>query len=157
MATFLAGDALSDAPPDSWLHRENWLVWHSAMLTPKMLEKEVAKAVAADREPWAWESLRRLYVECRENGKTMPRPLEAWVDDIVNGTRSRPTKRGPSPNSNMYSRYRIAYRVLRITKTHDAALEYMADAISTDDVLVSVDTVRSRVRRGAGFRAKPAP
>ena len=151
LAAFLAGDGFSDAPADSWLYRENWLAWHSVMLTPGMLEREVARAVACDREPWVWESLRRLYNDCRKRGRTMPPSLQRWVDDIVNGERSRPTKPGPKPDSDMYSQYRIAYRVLRMTMPHDAALEYMADALSTDDKLVSTDTVRSRVRRGAGF------
>ena len=117
VAAFLRGDA--DAPPDSWVHRENWLVWHCAMLTPGMLEKEVARSVTCDSEPWVWESLRRLYNDCRERGERGPPSLERWVDDIVNGERSKPSKPGPKPNSNRYSRYRIAYRFLRIGLTHD--------------------------------------
>jgi len=155
VAAFLRGDA--DAPPDSWVHRENWLVWHCAMLTPGMLEKEVARAITCDSEPWVWESLRRLYNDCRKRGVRGPPSLEQWVDDIVNGERSKPSKPGPKPNSSQYSRYRIAYQFLRIGLTHDQALECMADAISTDDELVSVDTVKSRVRRGAGYARKPAP
>ena len=157
VAAFLRGDA--DAPPDSWLHRENWLAWHAAMLPPGLLEKEVAKAVDCDREPWVWESLRRLYNDFRERGERIPPSLQRWVDDVVNGVRSRRPRRGPKPNSNQYSRYRIVYRVLRMGMgmTYDQALECMADSISTDDDLVSVDTVKSRVHRGASFARKPAP
>jgi hypothetical protein len=106
-----------DAPPDSWVYRENWLVWHRAMLPPTMLEKEIKKVVAGatgrGAKPWAWESLRRLYNDFRESADDpVPVALQAWVDDVVNERVKRPTRPGKEPDSALHSRYDIAFTVL---------------------------------------------
>ena len=104
-----------DAPPDSWVYRENWLVWHRAMLPPTMLEKEIKKVVAGateKRESWAWVSLRRLYNDYRESGEPLPAPLQGWLDDVVNERVKRPSRPGKEPDSALHSRYDIAFTVL---------------------------------------------
>ena len=73
-----------DAPPDSWVYRENWLVWHRAMLPPTMLEKEIKKVVGGatgrGAKPWAWESLRVLYNDFRASADDpLPVALQAWL------------------------------------------------------------------------------
>ena len=105
-----------DAPPDSWVYRENWLVWHQVMLPPRMLDEEIEKVVAQatgrDAKPWAWESLRRLYNACREREEPLPASLQTWVDNVVNGRVKRPTRPGKEPDSALHSRYDIAFTVL---------------------------------------------
>ena len=139
-----------DAPPDSWVFRENWLAWHFIMLPPRMLAKEIEKVVTRateKRESWAWESLRRLYNDCRESGEPLPAPLRAWVDDVVNG-RVRPKRTGPKPDTAEHSRYLIAFHVLTgfLHFTPNAALLEMS--MATDE---SENTIKSRLRR-AGVR-----
>ena len=141
LGSFLRGDV--DAPRDSWAHRENWLVWHRAMLTAGMLEREIAKTVErAHRDPWAWESLRRLYNDF--DGDPLPAPLKSWVDDVVNERSTRPT-RGRKPESSRHSRHRIAFVVLTkmLRFTRERAIAMMA--ATTEE---SEETVRSRLRRG---------
>ena len=38
LCAFLRGEW--EPPSESWVFRENWLVWHRAVLPPKMLEAE---------------------------------------------------------------------------------------------------------------------
>ena len=110
---FLTGER--DFPPDSWVHRENWLVSHRVALPSTMLEKKIEKVVARatgeDKEPWAWESLRRLYNHCPKT-EPLPPPLQAWVDDVVNGKVEPPTQPGRKPDTGKHSRYLIAFTVL---------------------------------------------
>ena len=146
LGAFLSGTV--EPPPDSWVFRENWLVWHSVLATPAMLEEEIAKVVArASGEkamPWAWESLRRLYNDCREAGEPLPEPLQAWVDDVVNERLQRPTPRGAKPDSYRNSRYRIAYAFLTefLQRTKELAIADMARATNQPE-----ETVRSILRR----------
>ena len=150
LGRFLRGEW--NAPSTSWVFRENWLVWHRAMIPARMLDREIEKnvrrATAGKREPWAWESLVRLYNDCRESGEPLPAPLQAWVDDVVNGKVRVPKPRGPKPDTSKHSRYLIAYTVLTEFlrfKPEDARLEMM---MATDE---SEETIKSRLRR-AGVR-----
>ena len=102
-----------DAPPNSWVYRENWLMWHHVMLPARMLDKEIEKVVAQatgrGAKPWAWESLCRLYNECRKHDEPLPAPLQAWADKVVNGRIKRPNRPGKEPDSARHSRYDIAF------------------------------------------------
>ena len=49
LCAFLSGEW--EPPPESWVFRENWLVWHRAVLPPKMLEAEIEKMIARAGEP----------------------------------------------------------------------------------------------------------
>lgn len=143
VAAFLRGDV--DAPPDSWVHRENWLIWHRTMLPPEMLDREIAKMVErARRVPWAWESLRRLYNDC--DGDPLPVPLKLWVDDVVNERITRPNPRGPKPDTGRHNRYRIAFAVLTefLKFKRDDAIAFVAEATGEPE-----DTVSSVLRRGS--------
>ena len=149
---FLHGER--DAPPDSWVYRENWLTWHHGVGLPsgmvaKEIEKAVARATGKGAQPWAWESLTRLYNACREREEPLPAPLQSWVDDVVNGRVSRPIRRGRKPDSDKHSRYAIAFAVLTgpFGYTWEQAIVEMAGATNQPE-----DTIHSllgRTRRGS--------
>jgi hypothetical protein len=126
--------------------RENWLVWYRLRLPPKMLDREIAQTIQrAAEEPWAWESLRRLYNRVREHGEPLPASLRTWVDDVVNERCSRPNPPGPKPDVDRNARYRIALFVLTkaLGHTREKAILFMAEATGKSE-----DTVRSILRRG---------
>ena len=135
-------------PPESWVYRENWLVWYRT--TPWVLDKEIEKVIASatGKEPkaWAWESLCRLYNACREADDPLPAALQTWVDDVVNGRVQRPKRRGPKPDSYRNSRYRIAYTFLTmfLNRTKELAIADMARATKQSDNTVSSILRRSR-------------
>ena len=132
--------------PESWVYRENWLVWYRTK--PWVLDKEIEKVIASatGKEPkaWAWESLRRLYNACREADEPLPAALRTWVDDVVNERVDRPKRRGRKPDSYRNSRYRIAYAFLTmfLDYTKERAIAAMATATKQPE-----DTVCSILRR----------
>ena len=145
LCAFLRGEW--EPTPESWVFRENWLVWHRAVLPPKMLEAEIAKMIArasGERRPWAWESLRRLYNRVREHDEPLPPILQTWVDDVVNERVQRPNPAGRKPDSYRNSRYHIAFTVLTefFGLTQEQALAVMTEATEQSE-----DTVRSILRR----------
>ena len=153
LGRFLRGEW--DAPPTSWVFRENWLVWHYSVFPPElhpMLEREVEKvatrATGKKAEPWAWESLCRLYNSCRERGEPLPARLQAWVDDVVNGAVQQPTRKGPKPDTAEHSRYRIAYHVLTEFLHFKPTAALLEMSMATEE---SENTIKSRLRR-AGVR-----
>ena len=153
LGAFLRGEI--DAPPDSWVYRENWLTFHFGAFPQElhqMLDKEIEKVVSsAAAEPWAWESLCRLYNSCRERGEPLPARLQSWVDDVVNGAVQRPNPRGPKPDTAEHSRYRIAFHVLTefLKFKRRGALLEMSTATGESE-----DTIKSRLRRaGIGISA----
>ena len=144
---FLRGDL--DAPPDSWVYRENWLVWHKEFLTPKMLDKEIEKALARARgkkaRPWAWESLLRLYNEFRDRGEPIPASLQLWADDVVNERLRRPKGRR-KPDTARHARYRIAAAVLSkmVGMKREESIAFIAEETGEPE-----ETVRSVLRRSS--------
>ena len=133
--------------PESWVYRENWLVWW-CRTKPWVLDKEIEKVIASatGKEPkaWAWESLRRLYNACREADEPLPAALRTWVDDVVNERVDPPKRSGRKPDSYRNSRYRIAYAFLTmfLNRTKELAIADMARATNQPD-----NTVLSILRR----------
>ena len=147
LGEFLRGKV--DARPESWVYRENWLVWWYRT-KPWVLDKEIEKVIASatGKEPkaWAWESLRRLYNACREADDPLPAALRTWVDDVVNGRVQRPNRRGRKPDSYRNSRYRIAYAFLTMFLGYkkEPAIAKMATATKQPEETVSSILRRSR-------------
>ena len=143
LAGFLRGEF--EASPESWVFRENRLVWWY-LSKPWALDREIAQTIQRAKEPWAWESLRRLYNRVREDDEPLPASLQTWADDVVNERCSRRNPRGPKPDVDRNARYRIALTVLTMLLGHtrENAIALMAEATGEPE-----DTVCSTLRRGS--------
>ena len=135
--------------PESWVYRENWLVWWYRT-KPWVLDKEIEKVItsATGKEPkaWAWESLRRLYNACREADEPLPAALRTWVDDVVNERVDRPKRSGRKPDSYRNSRYRIAYAFLTVFLDYTKKEAIFAMATVTNQPETTVGSILRRSR-----------